>query len=245
MGSGGLPSLQNWCDPTTSGWVGSIPTRSRHPRPFPPRDFLIPSQLSRGTRLLAPAIAALFICGSVSSAQRRDTVPPAVVVETPAVPVSDTIPRPPLTPRRAFLYSLAVPGSAQTILGRPRTAAIFITVEALAITLARKSANDLREAKRFARDSIVAEYQIDASTGLAVLDSTGRPVPSGYLPNRFAGDRVAARRTHLEDWIATLVFNHLLSGAEAFVSAQLWDLPAQVSMQSTTRGTFLTARIPW
>jgi hypothetical protein len=195
--------------------------------------------------MLVLAIAALSFCAPVSAAQRRDTVPPPVVVEAPVVEVEDSVPPPPLTPRRAFLYSLVVPGSAQTILGRPRTAAIFVTVEALAITLARKSANDLREAKRFARDSIIAGYQIDATTGLAVLDSTGRPIPTGYLPNRFAGDRVAARRTHLEDWIATLVFNHLLSGAEAFVSAQLWDLPAQVSMERTAGVTFLKARIPW
>ena len=30
MGPGGFPSLQNWCDPTKSGRVGSIPTLSRH-----------------------------------------------------------------------------------------------------------------------------------------------------------------------------------------------------------------------
>jgi hypothetical protein len=30
MGPGGFPSLQNWCDPTESGRVGSIPTLSRH-----------------------------------------------------------------------------------------------------------------------------------------------------------------------------------------------------------------------
>jgi hypothetical protein len=29
MEPGGFPSLQNWCDLTTSGWVGSIPMHSR------------------------------------------------------------------------------------------------------------------------------------------------------------------------------------------------------------------------
>jgi hypothetical protein len=41
------------------------------------------------------------------------------------------------------------------------------------------------------------------------------------------------------------VFNHLISGAEAFVSAQLWDLPAQVSVQRTPIDTRIIARIPW
>ena len=45
--------------------------------------------------------------------------------------------------------------------------------------------------------------------------------------------------------LAVLVFNHLISGAEAFVSAQLWDLPGQVSMQRVAGETRITARIPW
>ena len=171
----------------------------------------------------------------------------ADTARTPAAPAStiaDSLPRAPLTPRRAFLYSLAIPGSAQTILGRPRTAAFFVTVEALSITMARKSANDLREAKRYARDSLVVSYRTDPVTGRIVLDSLGRPVPSGYLVNDLA-TRVPARRTHFEDWIATLIFNHLISGAEAFVSAHLWQLPAEVAVQRREEGAFLTARIRW
>ena len=199
----------------------------------------------RGAPVCAAVALALVLPGDVAHAQRRDTIPPAVVVQgAPAVTV-DTAPRPPISPRRAFLYSLAVPGSAQTILDRPRTAAFFVTIEALSLTLVRKSANDLREAKRYARDSVVATYRVDPTTGVALRDSTGALIPATYLPNRFGGDRVDARRTHLEDWIATLVFNHLISGAEAFVSAQLWDLPAQVSVQRTSIGTRVTARIPW
>jgi len=201
---------------------------------------------SRLAATLAIAIGMLFAGSPAAHAQRGDTLrPPAVVVQGAPIVTTDTAPRPPITPRRAFLYSLAVPGSAQTILDRPRSAALFVTVEAVAITLARKSANDLREARRFARDSIVATYQVDPVTGVARRDSTGALIPATYLPNRFGGDRVAARKTHFEDWIAALVFNHLISGAEAFVSAHLWDLPAQVSMQQSDAGTRIIARIPW
>ena len=192
------------------------------------------------------AVSALIAWSGVASAQRGDTLrPPAVVVEGAPVISTDTAPRPPISPRRAFLYSLAVPGSAQTILDRPRTAAFFVTIEALSIAMARKSANDLREAKRFARDSIVATYQTDPTTGIALRDTSGALIPATFVPNRFGGDRVPARKTHFEDWIAMLVFNHLISGAEAFVSAQLWDLPGQVSMERTVLGTRLNVRIPW
>ena len=188
------------------------------------------------------AILCMLLIGAPGAgAQRADTTR---ATEPRAAAAVDTGPKSPLTPKRAFLYSLAVPGSAQTILGRPRTAALFVTVEALAIGMARKSANDLREAKRYARDSLVVSYRTDPVTGLVVLDSLGRPVPTGYLANDLA-TRVPARRTHLEDWIATLIFNHLLSGAEAFVSAHLWQLPAEVSMQRREDGAFLTARVRW
>ena len=200
----------------------------------------------RAVGIPAAALSMLLAASGSVGAQVRDTLrPPAVVVQGAPVASTDTAPRPPITPRRAFLYSLAVPGSAQTILDRPRTAAFFVTIEALSITLARKSANDLREARRFAHDSVVATYKLDPVTGLALRDTTGALIPATYVPNRFGGDRIPARKTHLEDWIAALVFNHLISGAEAFVSAQLWDLPAQVSMQHSSTGTRITARIPW
>ncbi len=190
-------------------------------------------------------VCAVGVFATAAAAQRADTLRPPTVPAPRAVnaPV-DSVPRAPLTPRRAFLYSLAVPGSAQTVLGRPRTAALFVMVEAVAITMARKSASDLREARRHARDSIVVSYRTDPVTGRAVVDSNGVPIPASFLPNDI-GIRVAARRTHFEDWIATLAFNHLLSGAEAFVSAHLWDLPAEVSMERRQHQTFLMARLRW
>jgi hypothetical protein len=207
----------------------------------------MPQPLTRSRIRLAALLAGAVILPASASAQRADTLrtPTGVRVERPTIVRTDSAPRPPISPRRAFLYSLAAPGSAQVILGRPRTAAIFVGVEALAIVLARKSANDLREAKRYVGDSVVATYQIDATTGRAVLDSLGLPIPLSYLPGEFTRAQVDARRTHLEDWVTALLFNHLISGAEAFVSAHLWDLPAQISTQQRMNRTFLVARIEW
>jgi hypothetical protein len=41
------------------------------------------------------------------------------------------------------------------------------------------------------------------------------------------GDTLAVRlkKQEVQDWIVVLVFNHLMAGAEAFVSAELWDFP--------------------
>ncbi len=40
---------------------------------------------------------------------------------------------------------------------------------------------------------------------------------------------VDAKKQEVQDWVVLLVFNHLVAGAEAFVAAQLWDFPAELS----------------
>ena len=110
--------------------------------------------------------------------------------------------------------------------------------------MAIKSSEDLRLARQRARDSVVVRYEIDPSSGLPVIDqATGQPKVAEFARNRYDAERLRARRTHFEDWIAFLVFNHLFSGADAFVSAQLWDLPAQVGFQSAPRGAALAFRV--
>jgi hypothetical protein len=174
------------------------------------------------------------------SAQQRDSARAGVPVQ----PTRATTPKPPMTPRRAFLTSLAIPGYAQTVFGRNKAAMLFTIVEIGSLGMARKSAIDLAEAKAFAGDSVVATYKIDPNTGLAILDpKTGQPVPETYVASRFTSDRVKARRTHYEDWIAAIVFNHLFAGADAYVAANLWDFRTNVGVASTSGSTVVYASI--
>lgn len=53
---------------------------------------------------------------------------------------------------------------------------------------------------------------------------------------RVKGKYVKSHRQELQDWIVLLVFNHLMSGAEAYVSAHLWDFPAGLKMQAMPDG---------
>ena len=46
-----------------------------------------------------------------------------------------------------------------------------------------------------------------------------------------------AKEQQKEDWMAILVFNHLLAGLEAFVSAHLWDFPDDLQLQGVP-GTY-------
>jgi hypothetical protein len=112
--------------------------------------------------------------------------------------------------------------------------------------MARKSAIDLQEAKMLRRDSVVATYKIDATTGLAEVDpKTGLPIPDTYIASRFNDDRVKARRTHYEDWIAAIIFNHLFAGADAYVAANLWDFRTNIGVIAQSRRAGFYASVSW
>lgn len=164
----------------------------------------------------------------VTSPARAAARPGADAADTSAV-------RPPVTPRRAFLYSLAIPGAGQAALKRHFWGGAFFLAEGLSLALVYRSAEDLRLARQFRADSLPETYQVDAS-GQPVLGSDGRPAVATWTVSRYSAARVRARRTHYEDWIAVVVFNHLIAGADAYVAAQLWDLPARVGVRASPDG---------
>ena len=199
--------------------------------------------------ILAPALFCLCLfVPSASVAQQRDSARAGIaapVTKTPPPAATDT-PKPPMSPRRAFLSSLLVPGYAQTVFGRDRAAMLFAVIEVGSLGMARKAAQDLAEAKAFANDSIVATYKVDPNTGIAIVDpKTGLPVPDTYIASRFTPDRVKARRTHYEDWIAAILFNHLFSGADAYVAANLWDFKTNIGVVATptSAGIYASLRL--
>jgi len=152
---------------------------------------------------------------------------------------------PPISARRAFFYSALIPGLGQAKLDRGRAGGLFMATELVSITMAIKAAGDLRFARAHARDSVVATYAYNADGTVQTDPTTGQPVVATYAINRYGGSRVRSRRTHLEDWYALLMFNHLIAGAEAFVSAQLWDFPARVAIQARPRGADVSLSIRW
>jgi hypothetical protein len=59
---------------------------------------------------------------------------------------------------------------------------------------------------------------------------------------------IDAKKQEIQDWVVLLAFNHLLAGAEAFVSALLWDFPEELDLQAmpVTNGVGIggTIRLP-
>jgi len=190
--------------------------------------------------MTAIAIVSLANAAITSAfAQRRDpvgitprtsvTLSDSSTVTLSADTIADSLKRPPISPRRAFFSSLLLPGLAQSKLDRPTASMLFAVMEVLSIGMLRKSAQDLREAKGAIKDSVYI--------GLPTDPVTGTPTSNGYIVSRYAGDRVASRRTHYEDWVAAIITNHLLSGADAYVAANLWDFRANVSVDPETKRT--------
>jgi hypothetical protein len=150
----------------------------------------------------------------------------------------------PLSPRAALVRSLLVPGLAQYQLYRPKAAGLFVATELGAIAMAIKSKSDLDEATAARRDTTI-ETVLDTN-GQPVIDpETGLPKTVGKPKNKNLADRVRARRTHLEDWLAGIVFNHLFSGADAWVAANLADFNTNVNVTATGRGIRVAAFVAW
>jgi hypothetical protein len=190
-------------------------------------------------KTLAHLAARAFVCATLAltaalprdaDAQRTDSA------RVGATSTTQRPLRPPLSPRRAFLTSLVAPGYAQSILGRPNAAALFILTEAVGLLMVRETATELRQARGLQADSVPL-YFVDPTTGLAT--------DTIYRQGRYPSALVRARRAHLEDWIAALVANHVIAAADAFVAAHLWDVPIQVGFRPAGRSAELAARYRW
>ena len=188
-------------------------------------------------RLIPRALLVVALVAPVGvplAAQQRDSVsakqaPPSVV--KPLTQRGRFTP--PLTPKRAFMYSSLLPGLGQSRLDHGTSGALFASIELAAIVMMRRSQMDLREARRYQIDTLPNQY-------LVAGDSV---IKNGVFTNRFTRDLVRTRRLHVEDWMAVVAFNHLFAGADAFVSAQLWDVLVELSAYPRPSGAVFAATI--
>lgn len=190
---------------------------------------------------VASVLALATVGASGLHAQEPDTsrvAPPSVLM----FPDSS----PPISPGRAFFTSLVLPGVAQSKLQRPNAATLFTAAEIFSIGMLTKSLYDYNVARNFERDSVVLRYATDPVTGQVQTDpETGEPLVAEWSAGRYSEGLVRARKLHVEDWIAALALNHLLAAIDAYVAANLWDLPVDMGVSSSRRGTTFTGSIRW
>jgi hypothetical protein len=185
--------------------------------------------------LVMTLVMVLVVALAVEPCAAQRTTPAGVGGATAlSDTIADSLKRPPIAPRRAMVYSLLLPGFSQSRLNRPTSSIIFAVGDVLAIGMARNASLDLREARAARKDSIPTGFSVDTVTG--VITATG------YTQNRLVA-RIGARRTHYEDWLAAIIFNHLISGIDAYVAANLWDFKANVAVTPTNGGAAVGASL--
>jgi hypothetical protein len=181
-------------------------------------------------RVLVVAMLSVLFSSTARAQVVRDTT-----VAPPRVAAAPSRLKPPLSPRRAFLYSLMLPGLGQSRLDRGTSGALFASVELAALAMVRRSNADLREVRRYKTDSLPSDFTVSGTT----------LTKKGSFVGKYSADLERTRRLHVEDWIAVIAFNHLFSGADSFVAAQLWDVPVSLAAAPRPGGAILVATIRW
>jgi hypothetical protein len=101
---------------------------------------------------------------------------------------------------------------------------IFVSVEAMSLGMLAQSKSELRAAQRFAGDSVWNG--------------------SGFIPNPLQ-EVLGKRELAVQDWTVLLIFNHLISAADAFVAAQLWNVPIELGASPTQKSASIGTHIAW
>src|SRR5205823_4060287 len=57
-------------------------------------------------------------------------------------------------------------------------------------------------------------------------------------------DNLGAKRQEVQDWLVLWIFNHLFSGAEAYVSAHLQDFPRELKVRAIPNGVGIRLPVP-
>jgi hypothetical protein len=179
--------------------------------------------------LLAFAVALVAFASGRAHAQVADSArvgPTRRTASTADTTQRASLAGPPISPKRALLQSLLIPGWGQASLDRNTAGGLFVALEVTSIAMLVQSKKQLSIAREAARDSV-----LDPATGT-------------YVANPLAA-RIRPRKRAVEDWTALLIFSHLIAAADAFVAAHLWDVPIEVQGHEGTRSASISTSIPF
>jgi hypothetical protein len=206
--------------------------------------YCVEAQQQEPSQVRPPKLDKVTECLPIQQDTSRAVQVPSVIVG-PVAPKSGPPPcKVPISPGSAFLRSALVPGLAQLKLGRPKAATIFIVGEAATVGMSAKSWFDLKKAKDARKDTITVVATNES--GQPIVDPVSGDTTYTSVPkNPNLVGRIRARRTHLEDWIAAVIFNHLFAGADAYVAAHLADFDTNVQANYSDGRLRVLARVSW
>jgi hypothetical protein len=173
---------------------------------------------------LAGALAAILMTFPALAAQQPDSLRQAAGAEADTLPgvVADSAARPVadsartgVRPLAALARSIVVPGWGQASVGKPVRGAFYFAAEAGSLFMVVKSQQK--------------------------LDAARRAVDAGQADSALVRSRVSQR----EDWIVLSAFWALLSGVDAWVSANLSDFQQPLTPPPDgSAGAAVQIRIP-
>lgn len=73
---------------------------------------------------------------------------------------------------------------------------------------------------------------------------TARAVQEKHYMEESGSENVASKGQQVQDWVVLLIFNHLFSAAEAFVSAHLQDFPKELKIRAGPGGAGVGITVP-
>ncbi len=141
----------------------------------------------------------------------------------------------PVAPSTAFLRAVLVPGWGHASIGTYTRAGFYFALEATTVyglLRTRKRLNEVAARAEFRenvlRDDLAAQGIVDFDEVESALDDDSTLEDMRDLED--------SRRQQQEDWAALGIFLLMLSGADAYVSAHLQDLPAPIEFQAAPAG---------
>ena len=79
--------------------------------------------------------------------------------------------------------------------------------------------------------------------GVAAMMTLKAQQETHYLKES-GSDNLGAKRQEVQDWLVLWIFNHLFSGAEAYVSAHLQDFPRELKVRVIPNGVGISVPVP-
>ncbi len=163
-----------------------------------------------------------------------------------------------ISPAKAFLRSLLVPGWGEASAHSYVRGGIFFAIETVSDYMLIKTIAKLNSAKSwenvrrtFVTDSFWTRAGQDSVFADSIARRGGLELAIDSVPAvRDAHGLVRSRKKQREDWITLAIFWTLAGGADAYINAQLSDFPTAIQIEPRSGGgleirAVLPARKPW
>lgn len=183
----------------------------------------------------APCVALAVACLGAGAGRAGAQEPPPIPTELPSLEG-----RP--SPTGAMVRSFVLPGWGQSSYDRYLRGGVYFAGHAGNAFMIFKTLTRLDEARDIAgrrADAAEARFIAEghpADSIAALVDAEPTVVSARGL--------VSARESQREDWLALGLFWVLISGVDAFVTAQLADFPASIGATTDGRSVGIVVTVP-